>query len=96
MKLVLIAYNEAIDAEVLDMLNSRGVTHYTQWTKTFGRGEASEPHLGTHVWPKANSVLAIVTDEETAKRALQGVRKLRETLSREGIKAFVIPCEEVT
>lgn len=96
MKMVVIAYNEALDQEVVELLEACGVEGYTQWTKVYGKGKASGPHLGTHVWPKANNVLAALTDEATAGRLMEGVRKLRKRLAREGIKAFVIPCEEVT
>jgi len=96
MKLVLIAYNEALDEEVGDLLEEHGVEGYTKWTKVYGKGRSSGPHLGTHVWPKANNVLALVIDEEAAEKIVEGVRKLRERLAREGIKAFVIPCEGVT
>ena len=96
MKLVVIAYNEALDGEVEGILEQCGVEGYTKWTKVYGKGKASGPHLGTHVWPKANNVLAAFTDEETAGRLMEAVRGLRERLAREGVKAFVIPCEEVT
>jgi len=96
MKLVLIAYNEALDEEVEELLHTTGVDGFTKWTKTYGKGQSSGPHLGTHVWPKANNVLAAATEDETAEKLLDGVRELRGRLAAEGIKAFVLPCEEVT
>ena len=96
MKLLLIAYNEAMDEEIERLLDRYGVESYTKWTKVYGKGRASGPHLGTHVWPKANNVLAAFTDEDTAGRLLEGVRELRKSRAREGVKAFVIPCEEAT
>lgn len=96
MKLLLIAYNEAVDGEIERLLEQCGVDGFTKWTKVYGKGRASGPHLGTHVWPKANNVLAAFTDDETAGRLLEGVRELRKSLAREGVKAFVIPCEEAT
>ena len=96
MKLVLIAYNEALDEEVQELLHANAVEGFTKWTKVYGRGRASGPHLGTHVWPKANNVLAAVTDDRITDDLLAGVRKLREQFAREGVKAFVLPCEEVT
>ena len=96
MKLVLIVYNGAISEEVEGLIEEHGVEGYTKWTKVYGKGKSSGPHLGTHVWPKANNVLALVIDEETARKVIEGVRKLRERLAGKGIKAVVIPCEEVT
>ena len=96
MKLVLISYNEALDGDIEQILEQYSIQGYTKWTKVYGKGQASEPHLGTHVWPKANNVLAVVTEEGTASKMLESVRNLRKALSREGVKAFVVPCEEIT
>ena len=96
MKLVLIAYNEAVDEEVMRILQEVSVESYTKWTKVLGKGERSGPHLMTHVWPKANNVLAAVADDETAAKLLDGVRELRGRLAREGIKAFSWQVEDAT
>ncbi|NLW50153.1 MAG: hypothetical protein GXY85_04825 [Candidatus Brocadiaceae bacterium] len=96
MKLVLIAYNEALDDEVGKVLAAAGAEGWTKWARVYGKGRSSGPHLGTHVWPKANDVLAVVTDEDTARKVLDGIRELRTRLAREGVKAFLLPCEEVT
>jgi len=96
MKLVLIAYNEAVDDEVTEVLQDCGAENYTKWTKVLGRGTASGPHLGSHVWPKYNNVLAVVVPEETAAALIEEIRKLRATLGQEGVKAFLLPVEDVT
>lgn len=96
MKLVLIACNEAIDEEVMEMLERAGAHSYTKWTRVLGRGTASGPHLGSHVWPKRNNVLAVACDGETVAAILDGVRGLRARLGKEGLKAFVVPLEDVT
>jgi len=96
MKLVLVVYNEAVDDEVLEVLEKVSVESYTKWTKVLGRGERSGPHLMTHVWPKANHVLAAVADDDTAAKLLDGVRELRGRLGREGIKAFSWQVEDAT
>lgn len=94
MKLVLIAYNEAIDQEVQGVLSELGLEGFTKWTKVYGKGRSSGPHLGTHVWPKVNNVLAVVTENEKAESLLAAIRDLRARLSNEGIKAFVLNVEE--
>lgn len=92
----MIAYNEALDEKVDQVLDALGVEGFTKWTKAYGRGRTSGPHLGTHVWPKANNVVMAVMDDEQARRALDAVREMRDRLGREGIKAFILPCEEMT
>jgi len=96
MKMLLIAYNEAIDGEVMDLLNANSVEGFTKWTKVLGKGKTSGPHLSTHVWPKANNVLAICIEDEKAKSILDGVRELRKSIGSEGLKGFVMPLETVT
>ena len=96
MKFVLIAYNEALDDEVLEALRDSGAENYTKWTKVLGKGTTSGPHLDSHVWPKANNVLAVAVPETEAEALLDNVRELRETLGHEGVKAFQLPLEEVT
>ena len=95
-KMVMIAYNEAIEAEVMEILQECGVNNYTLLPGAFGRGEASGTHLGNDIWPGRNQILYIACDEEKAKHILSCIKELRKTLSKEGIKAFVLPLEEST
>ena len=96
MKLVLIAYNEAIDQEVMEMAADAGAENYTKWTRVLGKGSASGPHLGSHVWPKQNNVLALAVDDAAADAICRGIEALRGTLGQEGVKAFVLPLERIT
>lgn len=97
MKLLLIAYNEALDEKVENMLRENGLEGFTKWTRVYGKGRTSGPHLGTHVWPKANNVrLIAVEDDGVASNVIQAVRQLRATLGHEGIKAFAVPLAEMT
>ncbi len=96
MKFVLICFNEAIDDEVIEVLNKAQVSGYTKWTKVLGKGKSSGPHLYSHVWPKANNVLATVVSEDTADAVLKDIRKMREKLGSEGIKAFIWEIKDVT
>jgi len=45
MKLVLIAYNEALDGEIEGLLGENTVEGFTKWTKVYGKGRSSGPHL---------------------------------------------------
>jgi len=96
MKMVLIAYNEAIDEELTEILDASGVQGYSKWTQVLGHGRSSGPHLATPVWPKANNVLMVGVDEEQARQLLDAVRNLRRSLGREGVKAFTWNVEDVT
>ena len=96
MKMVFITYNVAVHDEVLEMLQSRGVDTYTRCEHVTGVGQSSGPHLGTHVWPARNSAITAATSDDKAKALLEAVREMRRSMSGEGVKAFIIPVEDVT
>jgi len=96
LKMVLIAYNEAIDMEVMEVLTNCALKNYTKITSVFGKGTSSGTHLGNDIWPGLNNVLYVVCDEKQAKQMLACVRELRKKLGQEGIKAFVLPVDELT
>ena len=96
MKMVMIAYNEGIESNVIDVLHAAGVHTYTHWDKLHGVGKTSGPHLGTHVWPKHNNAIMAAVEDEAVPTILSGVRQLRQSLGREGVKAFVMPLEQMT
>jgi len=77
MKFLLIAYNEAVDDEVMKLLAKAGVETYTKWVKVLGKGNASGPHLATHIWPKANNVLGVAVEEQQAGRRADAAREYR-------------------
>jgi nitrogen regulatory protein PII len=96
MKMMMLMYNEAIDDEVMDMLSDCSLKNYTKLTKTLGRGSQSGTHLGNDIWPGLNNILYVACEDDEAKRLIALIRNARMTLGREGIKAFMLPLEELT
>jgi len=96
MKMVMIAYNVAIDEEVMEVLTHCALKSYTKMTDLYGKGMASGTHLGNDIWPGLNNMLYVACKDDEAKQLLTCVKKLRGNLGREGIKAFVMPLEEIT
>lgn len=94
--MVLISYNEAIDAEVMEVLANCGLKNYTKIMGTFGKGTASGTHLGNDIWPGRNNILYIACEEKPAEQLLSCIKNLRKKLGKEGIKAFVLPLEAST
>jgi len=96
MKMVMIVYNEAVDEEVQQTLESCCIEHFTKWQRVLGKGGVSEPHLDSSVWPGVNNVCMTVVEDFKVKTILLKVKELRVKLGKEGIKAFVLPVEEIT
>jgi nitrogen regulatory protein PII len=95
MKMVMIIYNEAIDEEVLGALQACCIEHFTKWQRVLGKGQASDPHLDTSVWPGVNNVCMTVVEDKKVAPIVAKVKELRTRLGKEGIKAFVLPVEEI-
>ena len=95
-KMIFIMYNIAINDEVIQILKSLEIEGYTRWEKATGCGKTSGPHLGTNVWPAVNSVLAVAVEDDKKNRLIEEIKKMRQKLGKEGIKAFVLPLEEIT
>jgi len=94
-KMVMISYNEAIDDEVMEVLENCAMKNYTKIVGVYGKGTASGTHLGNDIWPGRNNLLYVACDEEQAEQMLTCVKELRKKLGSEGIKAFVMPLEEI-
>lgn len=92
--MVMICYNEAIDDEVMELLEACAHSNYTKVMGVFGKGTSSGTHLGNDIWPGRNNILYVACDDATAKRLLQGVRGLRPEFREEGIKAFCWKLED--
>lgn len=96
MKMVMVTYNEAIDAEVMEVLEGCGAKNYTKVVAAFGKGTTSGTHEGNDIWPGRNNILFIACDEKCSQKLLSCIRELRKTLSKEGVKAFILPLEEIS
>jgi nitrogen regulatory protein PII len=95
-KAVLIVHNAAIDAEINDLLKSAGIDCYTRFADVLGRGQLSEPHLNTEVWPGVNSATLVVLEDDKARSAMDSVRRMRQTYGLEGVKAFLWEIQDIT
>ncbi len=95
-KMVMIVYNEALDIDVGEFLEKCGIKNYTKTTAAYGKGESSGTHLGNDIWPGRNNILYIACSEQESGLLISSVKDLRIKLGKEGIKAFVLPLEDLT
>ena len=96
MKILLIIHNVAIGDEVMEFLKEEGIKSYTCWQRVTGKGKISGPHLDSHIWPATNSVLMIATGDDSKDKLIKKIKGMRKKIGKEGIKAFVLPLEEIT
>ncbi len=92
----MIIYNQAIDEEVMEVVASLKIDRYTKWQRVLGRGEVSNPHLDSPIWPGANMVLGIVIDEqEWVQGLIEAIKELDSQVGKEGLFAFMWPVERI-
>jgi len=95
-KMVMIVYNEAIDTEVMEALGACFLENYTKINAVFGRGSTSGIHLGNDIWPGRNNLLCVACEDPQAKEIMAKIKELKKKLGYEGIKAFILPIEEIS
>lgn len=96
MKMIMLVYNEALDNEVMEILESCLMKNYTKITGVFGCGASSGTHLGTDIWPGRNNILYVACEEAVGKKIIVLVKQIRKSLGVEGIKAFLMPLDDLT
>ena len=94
--MVFVAYSQAADYDVVTGFKKAGIKGYTKLEKASGEGCETEPKLHTHTWPGENNVIFIAVDDDGAMPALMAeIRRLKESHPRAGLKAFILPMEEI-
>lgn len=97
MKAVFIPFYKAFYEEVIEILDRLEIRGFTFWEEVQGRGsETGEPHYGTHAWPTLNSAIMAIIPEEKVTPLLDAIRKLDATAPQQGIRAFVLPVEQMS
>jgi hypothetical protein len=94
MKLAMIIYGTPIDPDVMEILEALELQSYTKWREVLGRGRAAGPRLDTHVWPGTNAVVMLALPDDRVAALIDALRPLKERLSHEGLKLYLLPAEE--
>ena len=95
MKAIFIAYNQAYNQEIVDLLEGLGQRGYTVWSEIGGRGSVSgEPHLGSHAWPTQNHAILTAVPDALAPRIMDALRQKDAANEALGLRAYVLPVED--
>ncbi|MBW2040247.1 MAG: hypothetical protein JRI46_11795 [Deltaproteobacteria bacterium] len=96
MYMIMMIYNQAIDEEVMELLEGLEIDKYTKWQRVLGKGEVSNPRLDSPIWPGANMVLGIVIDErEKVQELTDRIKGLDAQVGDKGLFAFMWPVEKI-
>lgn len=95
MKAIFIAYNQAYNEEIAQLLEQLGQRGYTKWEDVGGRGtETGDPHLGNHAWPTQNHAILTAVDNALAPKIMDALRKTDAENPLLGLRAYVLPIED--
>ena len=95
MKAIFIAYNQAYNQEIVELLEGLGQKGYTVWTEVGGRGTVDgEPHLGSHAWPTQNHAVLTAVEDSLAPKIMKALRETDANNKALGLRAYVLPVED--
>ena len=95
MKAIFVAYNQAYNQEIVELLAGFGQRGYTVWEQVGGRGTVDgEPHLGNHAWPTQNHALFTALEDTLVPKVMDALRATDAANKDLGLRAYVLPVED--
>ena len=90
MKAIFIAFNQAYNDEIVDLLERHGQRGFTRWNDILGRGSVDgEPHYGSHAWPVQNMAILTMVEDESVKSIMEDIAETDRNARDLGLRAFV-------
>lgn len=90
MKAVFVAYNQAYNEEIVEILEGLNLRGYTRWIDVQGKGSLNgEPHLDNHAWPVLNHAILTMVKDEKVGQILEQIKAKDEAAPDLGLRAFV-------
>ena len=90
MKAIFIAYNQAYNEEIVEVLENNGQRGYTAWQDIQGKGSVDGiPHLGSHAWPEMNYAILTIVDDDKVGPIMDDLRAKDEAYRDLGLRAYV-------
>ena len=89
MKAIFIAYDQAHQENVMEVLSRMNVKGYTMFEQVMGAGtKTGDPHLGSHAWPTMNSAIITIVPDERAVTLMERLHELDANNEMLGLRAF--------
>lgn len=90
MKAILITFDQAHYAHVVEILEKANCRGFTAWEQVLGRGSVSgEPHYGSHAWPSMASAIITITEDSRVDNVLERLHQADMERPKLGLRAFV-------
>ncbi|MCH5225484.1 MAG: hypothetical protein J1D77_05765 [Muribaculaceae bacterium] len=96
MKAIFIAYDQAHNEAILEILEKSSCRGFTSFGQTQGRGSATgEPHYGTHAWPSLGNAILTIVEDHRVETVLEKLSELDKSKPKLGLRAFVWDIERM-
>ena len=90
MKAIFIAFNQAYNDEIVELLERHGQRGFTRWNDILGRGGVDgEPHYGNHAWPVQNMAILTVVEDDLVDPVMADLQETDKNAPDLGLRAFV-------
>lgn len=90
MKAIFIAYDQAHNAAILDLLEKSSCRGFTSFGETQGKGtHTGDPHFGSHAWPSLGGAIITIVEDSKVEIVLTKLKALDESKPKLGLRAFV-------
>jgi len=90
MKAIFIAFNQAYNDEIVDLLERHGQRGFTRWNDILGRGSVDgEPHYGSHAWPVQNMAILTMVEDDLVSPIMEDIAETDRNSRDLGLRAFV-------
>ena len=90
MKAIFIAFNQAYNDEIVELLERHGQRGFTRWNDILGRGGVDgEPHYGNHAWPVQNMAILTVVEDDLVDPVMADLQDTDKNAPDLGLRAIV-------
>lgn len=90
MKSVFIAFDQAFQERIVEVLDRNNCRGFTRFEQVQGRGsKTGEPHYGSHAWPSMCSAIITMVEDEKVDKLLDALHALDVETEMLGLRAFV-------
>ena len=92
-RLVILIIDQGVELDVMEVLEQRGLTHFTRFSDISGAGETGRRE-GNPIWPGLNTVLWVVMPAAEIEPLVARCHEVRDSYPiTPGMKFIVLPAE---
>lgn len=89
MKMLQIICDSGFEEYLLERLEREGIKYFTKIEKALGKGNSSQPHMDSHIWPGFHVLYFISVSDEEYNKVKPVLLEIKEKIKKEGFKVFV-------